>query len=155
MTTGKKVLIFLLVFVVIIGVVVYIIVANNKPKDDEFTKNDTENAVNNTTNVNTNKTGNEELNEIATENADRDFETKERANIQEDTNFKEVEVKGTDTEKAIALAKNTWKVDNGSVSYNIVRQEGNICYVSVNSSETTEVLVWYKINVENGEVSEY
>ena len=143
MATWKKIIIFLVILVVI-GGIVFAVVWNNKTKDGDIAENSTADAY-------TNKTSNQ----ATTGNEDANFENKETGIVQEDKNFKEVEVKGTDKEKAIALAKNKWRVDDGSVSYNIVSHEGNIYNISVNSNETTEVLAWYKVNIENGEVSEY
>ena len=69
--------------------------------------------------------------------------------------FEDVKVEGTNEEKAIALAKNKFRSKTKNVTFNIAKKDGNIYYVSVNDNRTTEVLAWYKIDIDSGEVSDF
>lgn len=58
----------------------------------------------------------------------------------------------TEEEKAIELVKEKWGAQDTSVAYAVANREGNIYMISVTNKETTAVLAWYQVNMENGEV---
>ncbi len=58
----------------------------------------------------------------------------------------------TEEEKAIELVKEKWGAQDTSVVYAVANREGNIYMISVTNKETTAVLAWYQVNMENGEV---
>lgn len=58
----------------------------------------------------------------------------------------------TDEEKAIDLVKKQWGEDD-SVTFSIAKKKGNKFYVAVKSSNTSNI--WYEVNIETWEVSEY
>ena len=60
----------------------------------------------------------------------------------------------TEEEKAIELVKEKWGAQDTSVAYAVANREGNIYMISVTNKETTAVLAWYQVNMENGEVAQ-
>ena len=58
----------------------------------------------------------------------------------------------TEEEKAIELVKEKWGAQDTSVAYAVANRDGNIYMISVTNKETTAVLAWYQVNMENGEV---
>lgn len=58
----------------------------------------------------------------------------------------------SDDEIAIQLVKDDWK-ETENVSFNIANRENNIYMISVNNKETTEVLQWYRVDIETKQVT--
>lgn len=142
MTTAQKLVIAAIAVVAVIAAIYY------QVNESENKKEASNNQVQTSEDV-FDKYINEE-NTTANEQTNQNFEASNT--IQDGP---KVEVVGTDEEKAIALAKNTWGAQDDSVTFNVARSDGKTFYISVNSKETTEVLAWYKINVENEEVENY
>ena len=107
-----------------------IIKTNDGNINEIFERYTNNNAINNETNQDNNTSQNETLNRI-------------------EENYTEEE------RKAIELVKNKWKEESNIVSFNIVDYEKNIYHISVNDIQTTEVIAWYEVNIESGEVSDY
>ena len=110
--------------------------SNNTDSKNEVKQNN----VNNTTTENT--TLNNTSNTISNNTVN---------NTQDDNKVNE-EVKLTDEQKAVDLAKKYFGITDG-VYYKVEQTQGNGIYiVSVRDSETTKAIEWYTINVNNGEV---
>lgn len=140
MTTAQKLILGAIIITAIVAVIYYDV---NKNYGKIETTSNVENTVDDVFNQ-------------YTKNSTNNNETNVSNNVENENNsVQTVEVTGTDEEKAIALSKNKWGASDDTVSFNIANQEGKTYYVSVNNKETTEVLAWYKVNVENGEVSDY
>ena len=58
----------------------------------------------------------------------------------------------TNEEKAIDLVKKLWGEDN-SVTFSIAKKKGNKYYVAVKKSNSSNI--WYEVDTETWEVSEY
>lgn len=149
MKTKMKFLIIIIIIVFIIAVIWYV---TNKNKSSEA--EETENTV---------VEVQEEEEQNATEEENQNTSESEGM-VDNETSYTQideapegdiVEVTGTDEEKAIALAKNKWGVDDDTVYFTIANTDGNIYYISVNNSETSGVITWYMVDVETGEVSDY
>lgn len=152
MTRSRKLILVCITFVAILAVAYYEVNEYWDRKEEENNKEQT-------------KTVDEIFNQYIENEKAREEETEKDENTTTNTtsntnkatkeSAEKVEVKGTDDEKAIALAKNTWGAQDDAVAFNIAKKEGKTYYVSVNNKETTAVLAWYEINIENGEVSDY
>ena len=71
---------------------------------------------------------------------------------EEENNAQKEDTRSND-EKAIDLVKKQWGNDD-SVTFSIEKKNGTKYYVAVKSSSSTET-VWYVVNIETWEVSEY
>ena len=157
MPTWMKLIIVAMAITAMVAVLYYeknneddnISVTENNSNSDDVTANvfnqygfdyNEQNTVNNTAPKNNNKTNTNVTNNTS--------------NTSSDNTADELELTGTNEEKVVALVKNEWGSDD-SVYFNVVKKEGNYYYVSVNKSDTTEVIAWYKVDLEKREVSEY
>lgn len=84
--------------------------------------------------------------EVTTESKEPEYIGKEEVDSKEETTEK------TPEEKAIELAKQTWGEDK-DVIYSLEEKKGKIYYVAVKSNAS--VLLWYEINTETWEISEF
>ena len=173
MTTRTKILIgAIIVLLIISGIVLFIgnrDIDKNKNTGNNILQNETQDIFNQYINSNeTNDTSKNEVKENATNKTENVIEESsiihgdeaiEKENsytlVEKEKNSDKVPVTGTDEQRAIALAKNKWGVSDNTVNFNIANHDGKIYYVSVNNSETSAVITWYKINVETEEVSDY
>ena len=57
--------------------------------------------------------------------------------------------------KAVELAKQKFENEESGVTFSIVDHDNEIYHISVNDSQTTEVIAWYEVNIKSGEVSDY
>lgn len=140
MTTAHKIIIVLIAIVIASGIIYY---ASEKYMAQKL--------ENEPATQNTNEVFNIYLNNTPTSNTANQAITNNNTTSSQEN----VKVEGTNEQKALALAQNMWGASDNTVHYQIAKQEGNIYYVSVIRTDTTEVLAWYKVNVENGEVSGY
>lgn len=90
------------------------------------------------------------------ENDDEQENVEESENNQEYVGEEESNSQGQTTEnkdeKAIQAVKKEWGEDS-SVTFSIEQKKGNIYYVAVKSESASTV--WYEVNIDTWEVSEY
>ena len=72
---------------------------------------------------------------------------------QESNNDEQTQVTENKDEKAIELAKKEYGEDDTSVTYSIERKDGNKYYVAVKNDAT--VVMWYEVDTDTWEISEY
>ena len=121
--------------------------------DQNLVKIENENVVNNTVKnqITSNNTLKEENNIDANninENTTSNVIGKEETNSE-----KEEDSSQNKEEKAINLVKKEWGSDNDSVYFNIANKKGNKYTISVNSSETTEAIAWYDVDLDTEKVT--
>ena len=121
--------------------------------DQNLVKIENENVVNNTVKnqITSNNTLKEENNIDANninENTTSNVIGKEETNSE-----KEEDSSQTKEEKAINLVKKEWGSDDDSVYFNIANKNGNKYTISVNSSETTEAIAWYDVDLDTERVT--
>lgn len=121
--------------------------------DQNLVKIENENVVNNTVKnqITSNNTLKEENNIDANninENTTSNVIGKEETNSE-----KEEDSSQNKEEKAINLVKKEWGSDNDSVYFNIANKNGNKYTISVNSSETTEAIAWYDVDLDTEKVT--
>ena len=121
--------------------------------DQNLVKIENENVVNNTVKnqITSNNTLKEENNIDANninENTTSNVIGKEETNSE-----KEEDSSQNKEEKAINLVKKEWGSDNDSVYFNIANKNGNKYTISVNSSETTEAIAWYDVDLDTERVT--
>ena len=121
--------------------------------DQNLVKIENENLVNNTVKnqITSNNTLKEENNIDANninENTTSNVIGKEETNSE-----KEEDSSQNKEEKAINLVKKEWGSDDDSVYFNIANKNGNKYTISVNSSETTEAIAWYDVDLDTEKVT--
>lgn len=121
--------------------------------DQNLVKIENENVVNNTVKnqITSNNTLKEENNIDANninENTTSNVIGKEETNSE-----KEEDSSQNKEEKAINLVKKEWGSDDDSVYFNIANKNGNKYTISVNSSETTEAIAWYDVDLDTERVT--
>ena len=121
--------------------------------DQNLVKIENENLVNNTVKnqITSNNTVKEENNIDANninENTTSNVIGKEETNSE-----KEEDSSQNKEEKAINLVKKEWGSDDDSVYFNIANKNGNKYTISVNSSETTEAIAWYDVDLDTEKVT--
>ncbi len=121
--------------------------------DQNLVKIENENVVNNTVKnqITSNNTLKEENNIDANninENTTSNVIGKEETNSE-----KEEDSSQNKEEKAINLVKKEWGSDDDSVYFNIANKNGNKYTISVNSSETTEAIAWYDVDLDTEKVT--
>lgn len=121
--------------------------------DQNLVKIENENLVNNTVKnqITSNNTVKEENNVDANninENTTSNVIGKEETNSE-----KEEDSSQNKEEKAINLVKKEWGSDDDSVYFNIANKNGNKYTISVNSSETTEAIAWYDVDLDTEKVT--
>ena len=140
------VIIFSLIFTICL---IMILDRKNITIDENLIKIENENVVNNTSNSNTVKEENISKNENAvSENTTSNIIGKEETNSE-----KEEDSSQTKEEKAISLVKKEWGSEDDSVYFNIANKNGNKYTISVNSSETTEAIAWYDVDLDTEKVT--
>ncbi len=140
------VIIFSLIFTICL---IMILDRKNITIDENLIKIENENVVNNTSNSNTVKEENITKNENAvSENTTSNIIGKEETNSE-----KEEDSSQTKEEKAISLVKKEWGSEDDSVYFNIANKNGNKYTISVNSSETTEAIAWYDVDLDTEKVT--
>lgn len=140
------VIIFSLIFTICL---IMILDRKNITIDENLIKIENENIVNNTSNSNTVKEENITKNENAvSENTTSNIIGKEETNSE-----KEEDSSQTKEEKAISLVKKEWGSEDDSVYFNIANKNGNKYTISVNSSETTEAIAWYDVDLDTEKVT--
>ena len=121
--------------------------------DQNLVKIENENLVNNTVKnqITSNNTLKKE-NNIDTNNINEN--TTSNVIGKEETNSeKEEDSSQNKEEKAINLVKKEWGSDDDSVYFNIANKNGNKYTISVNSSETTEAIAWYDVDLDTEKVT--
>lgn len=121
--------------------------------DQNLVKIENENVFNNTVKnqITSNNTLKEENNIDANninENTTSNVIGKEETNSE-----KEEDSSQNKEEKAINLVKKEWGSDDDSVYFNIANKNGNKYTISVNSSETTEAIAWYDVDLDTEKVT--
>lgn len=121
--------------------------------DQNLVRIENENVVNNTVKnqITSNNTLKEENNIDANninENTTSNVIGKEETNSE-----KEEDSSQNKEEKAINLVKKEWGSDDDSVYFNIANKNGNKYTISVNSSETTEAIAWYDVDLDTEKVT--
>lgn len=124
-------------------------VVENLEVEEKQKTEDTE--QNNNKSENTNKENNSN-NEETNNNRDNTTTSNNQNYIGEEESRDETS-NTSNEEKALKLAKEKWGEDI-SVYFTVANKNGNTYNISVNSSETTQVLAWYSVNIETGEVEE-
>ncbi len=145
------VIIFSLIFTICL---IMILDRKNVTIDENLIKIENENVVNNTSN---NKTTNsntvKEENTTKNENAVSENTTSNIIGKEETNSEKEEDSSQTKEEKAISLVKKEWGSEDDSVYFNIANKNGNKYTISVNSSETTEAIAWYDVDLDTEKVT--
>ena len=133
------IVLLVIALVVMIGIVVY----DTNKADENLNVAKTEITQNQN-----NETVKEEIKEEQEEVEEEkdEYIGEEEKNSQEDEEL-------TDDEKALQLAKEKWGENDESVTYSIENKNGNIYHIAVKSNATT--VVWYEVNIETWEISEF
>lgn len=149
---NKKVLIY--VIVVILVICAGVLTVKNMVKDDktiETSKNYNNIETENKFVENVNTIENKMENDIENKTEDEDKNTEMES---EPTNPEEKEDKNKDgnKEKAIEIAKKEWGEDD-SVYFEFDKIDSNGNYrIAVRQKSTTNALVWYTVDIENGKI---
>lgn len=145
-------IIIIIIFALILAISLVMILDKKDPIDKELISIENENT--NTTNIiKEDKDNNTIENNIIDDNTVDENTTsniigkEEKESEEENKNSS-----GNNDEKAISLVKKEWGDSESSVYFNIENKNGTKYTITVRSSETTEAIAWYDVDVNTGKI---
>lgn len=145
-----KTILIIIIFSLILAVSLVMILDRKDPNDKDLI--DVENEYINSTNTYNENTINEnqiEENNTVDENTTSNVIGREEKESEEESK----KSSGNNDQKAIELVKKEWGDDESSVYFNIENKNGTKYKITVRSSETTEAIAWYDVDVETEKVT--
>lgn len=150
-----KTIIIIIIFALIFTVSLVMILDRKEPNDKDLItiENENVNNTNTTREVKEDENNITDNNNIEENNLLNENTTSDVVGREEKESEKEDDSSENKDQKAIELVKKEWGNDDNSVYFNIANKNGNKYTISVNSSETTEVIAWYDVDLETQKVT--
>ena len=147
-----KTILIIIIFSLILAVSLVMIFDRKDTEDRDLITIENENVnINSTTNTydeNVTYVNEIEATNIISENATSNVIGREEKESEEDD-----DLSVNNDQKAIELVKKEWGDGESSVYYNIENKNGTKYTITVRSSETTEAIAWYDVDVEKEKVT--
>lgn len=145
-----KTILIIIIFSLILAVSLVMLFDRKDTEDEDLIGIENEN-VNSTNTYNENNINENQIEENNTVNENTTLNVIGREEKESEEESKNST--GNNDEKAIELVKKEWGDDQSSVYFNIENKNGTKYTITVRSSETTEAIAWYDVDVETEKIT--